>query len=158
MRKFTTLATATLITVMSLLGSACTPEQIAASRSAGISISATQEQVLLALPNRYIHPDPNVEQWYDTAIAAGWPTDSWQWVSCIISRESDGKPGTWNRYDAAGGSRGLMQINGSWGGFLRSVGALTYITDLFDPLTNLQAALAIYNVEGAKPWVSRQPC
>lgn len=154
MKKLTTLATAVLLTGMSLTAVACTPEQIAASRSVGIVISAAQEQYLLALPNRYAHPDPQVDQWYDTALAAGWPSDMWEWQSCVIERESQGNPGEWYRLDPSGGSRGLMQINGSNTGFLRRAGIIVSANDLFDPLTNLRAGLALYLEAGKRPWVS----
>lgn len=159
MKKLTAIIAALLISAMSLFATACTPEQITAYRSAGIVISYDQEQALLALPNRYVHPDPDVERWYDTAIAAGWSADMWQWQSCVIERESNGNPNVWYRFDPAGGSRGLMQINGSNVGFLQGQGILNTANDLFDPLTNLQAALALYNLSGASPWASRhQPC
>ena len=150
------LAPLALIGILGL--SACTPEQIAASRAAGIPISAEQEQILLAIPNRYVHPDPNVDRWHDTAIQAGWPEDAWQWLSCVVSRESHGFPDV-VYYGSRDRSYGLMQINAlAWHRqMVEYAGSESAFTD---PAVNLSFAYThLYLAAGKSPWVSRyQPC
>jgi soluble lytic murein transglycosylase-like protein len=73
-------------------------------------------------------------------------------------RESRCKPHVHNIKDPNGGSRGLMQINGSWTRWLRSRGILSTAEDLFEPEVNLRASLAIHNYahgryqKGWNPW------
>lgn len=159
MKKLTTLVTATLVSGMSLFTVACTPEQIAAHKALGVVLTADQEQALLALPNRYVHPDPNVDRWHDTAIAAGWPEDLWQWQSCVIQRESRGFPDV-VYYGSRDRSYGLMQINArAWhSAMVRFAGSEEAFKD---PAVNLAFAWGMYQDAeaykagyGKRPWVA----
>jgi len=100
----------------------------------------------------YVHPWPNVQRWYATAIDAGFRPDEWRQVSCLIRRESGGNPNAYNGRDPAGGSRGLMQINGVHVRWLRNAGILTYADDLYNPWTNLRAARELQRKSGWGPW------
>ena len=93
-------------------------------------------------------------QWHDLAIAIGWPEEEWPIMSYVLHRESRCNIDSWNKTDPASGSRGLMQINGSWcrpnkwnphpAGWLGAQGILDSCDDLFDPQVNLRAGLAIW--------------
>lgn len=93
-------------------------------------------------------------EWHDLAMAIGWPADQWATISYVLYRESRCNIDSWNKTDPASGSRGLMQINGSWcrpnrwnphpAGWLGAQGILNSCDDLFDPQVNLRAGLAIW--------------
>lgn len=109
-------------------------------------------------------------QWYDLAIAVGWPKEEWSTMSYVLHRESRCNIGSHNKTDPASGSRGLMQINGYWcrpskwseKGWLQDKGILSTCDDLFDPEINLRAGLAIWQYGEEKhgcgwrgPWATR---
>lgn len=100
----------------------------------------------------YHHPNPTVDQWRETAIEAGWPQELWRWQSCVINRESGGQPHVKSRTS----DYGLMQINRVNLGFLRSAGIAWQMADLYDPLTNLRAAKALYDLSGKSPWAAQR--
>jgi hypothetical protein len=112
-------------------------------------------------------------EWYNLAMAIGWPAEEWPIISKVLYRESRCNIDSWNKTDPASGSRGLMQINGSWcrpnkwnphpAGWLGGLGILTSCEDLFNPEVNLRAGLAIWlygeNKHGCGwrgPWAT--PC
>lgn len=110
-------------------------------------------------------------EWHDLAVAVGWPEEEWPTLSYVLYRESRCNIGSWNQTDPATGSRGLMQINGSWclrnrynpDGFLQAAGLLKTCEDLFNPRINLQSGLAIwqygvdrYGCGWRGPWAT--PC
>ena len=110
-------------------------------------------------------------EWYDLAMATGWPAEEWPTLSYVLYRESRCNIGSWNKTDPAGGSRGLMQVNGYWcrpskwsqAGWLQDRGVLTNCEDLFDPAINLKAGLTIWMYGEEKhgcgwrgPWAT--PC
>jgi len=109
-------------------------------------------------------------QWRDLAIEVGWPAEEWDRLNYVIWRESRCDPSAHNKSDPAGGSRGLIQINGFWcrknqntaQGYLQDNGVLQTCEDLFDPRTNLAAGLVIwtYGVDkhgcGWGPWSTRK--
>lgn len=119
----------------------------------------------------YQHPE-----WIALAQDVGWPDTELARLDHVIHRESRGQPEVWNRDDPMSGSRGLVQVNGFWckrtthnthdAGFLGNLGVLASCEDLFDPRTNLEAALAIYEYGvdrhrcGWGPWQTRgfRPC
>lgn len=109
-------------------------------------------------------------EWHDLAMMVGWPANEWPTLSYVLHRESRCNIDSWNRTDPHSGSRGLMQINGFWcrpnrydpNGFLQSVGVLNNCEDLFDPVINLRAGLAIWTYGENKhgcgwrgPWATK---
>ena len=62
-----------------------------------------------------------------------------------MKRESNCTPNAINRKDPYGGSRGLLQINGSWHKWLIGKGIITNKRNLLHAETNLLAGLEIYN-------------
>ena len=94
----------------------------------------------------YIDPYTSAcEQFSALAVNLGWPADQRTVLESIMDRESRCTPNAFNRKDPNGGSRGLLQINGSWHKWLAGLGIISKPKDLLDPVTNLRAGLAIYN-------------
>lgn len=83
-------------------------------------------------------------EWWALAQTLGWERETLYDLDVVLHRESRCEPDVWNREDPMGGSRGLMQVNGSWTRWLRERGILVVKEDLFDPVVNLRAAHAIY--------------
>lgn len=114
----------------------------------------------------YIANDALCPQWWETAKAAGWPEELLLKLDKVIHKESRCNYDSYNPYDPAGGSYGLTQINGYWctvnkynpSGWLQAQGILNSCQDLFDPVTNFRAAMALYNYSlnrhgcGWNPW------
>jgi len=107
----------------------------------------------------YTHPDPNVERWHALALSVGWLEAEWQWLSCVVFRESRGMPDAYNGRDRDR-SYGLVQLNTKgalWGWFVAL--GLTDRAQLFDPTTNLYAARAMFLQFGRQPWAAdRRSC
>ena len=94
----------------------------------------------------YIDPYTSAcEQFSALAINLGWDPDQRTVLESIMARESSCTPNAFNRKDPNGGSRGLLQLNGSWNKWLIDKGIITKPKDLLDPVANLRAGLAIYN-------------
>ena len=85
------------------------------------------------------------EQFSALAINLGWDPDQRTVLESIMARESSCTPNAFNRKDPNGGSRGLLQLNGSWNKWLIDKGIIAKPKDLLDPVANLRAGLAIYN-------------
>ena len=85
------------------------------------------------------------EQFSARAVNFGWPRDQRTVLESIMKRESNCTPNAINRKDPFGGSRGLLQINGSWTKWLIGKGIITQVEDLLHAETNLLAGLEIYN-------------
>jgi hypothetical protein len=85
------------------------------------------------------------EQFSALAINLGWDPDQRTVLESIMKRESNCTPNAINRKDPFGGSRGLLQINGSWHKWLIGKGIITNKQDLLQAQTNLLAGLEIYN-------------
>ena len=85
------------------------------------------------------------EQFSALAINLGWDPDQRTVLESIMQRESNCTPKAINRKDPHGGSRGLLQINGSWHKWLIGKGIITKKQDLLQARTNLLAGLEIYN-------------
>ena len=85
------------------------------------------------------------EQFSALAINLGWDPEQRTVLESIMKRESNCTPNAINRKDPFGGSRGLLQINGSWHKWLIGKGIITNKQDLLQAQTNLLAGLAIYN-------------
>ena len=94
----------------------------------------------------YIDPYSSAcEQFSALAINLGWDPDQRTVLQAIMNRESSCTPNAFNRKDPNGGSRGLLQINGSWHKWLIGLGIISKPKDLLHAQTNLLAGLAIYN-------------
>ena len=94
----------------------------------------------------YIDPYTSAcEQFSALAVNLGWPADQRTVLESIMKRESNCTPNAVNRKDPFGGSRGLLQINGSWHKWLISKGVITHKQNLLQAETNLLAGLEIYN-------------
>jgi hypothetical protein len=94
----------------------------------------------------YIDPYSTAcEQFSALAINLGWDPDQRTVLESIMQRESNCTPNAINRKDPNGGSRGLLQINGSWHKWLIGKGIITKKQDLLQARTNLLAGLEIYN-------------
>jgi hypothetical protein len=94
------------------------------------------------------------------ALSVGWPATETPTLLRVLKRESNCTPDAFNPRDTAGGSYGLMQINGFWctpsaywpQGWLQAKGILTTCDQLFDPKINLTAGLAVFYNSNWKPW------
>lgn len=129
------------------------------------AVSTTKPQVT-TLPKRALLPADHVcIEWLPTMLEAGWPdnpdvlamalTIAWRESRCQATADS-------------GPDHGIWQINRYWcnpsrytpNGWLQDRGLVTNCDDLFDPLTNARAALAIYNYsvdrngDGFLPWTT----
>lgn len=105
-----------------------------------------------------IPPDAKCPQFWQTALNVGWAPWNLSTLDYLMWRESRCMRTAHNLDDPMGGSRGLVQINGSWTGWLKRAGIINDEADLFRPQRNLRAALAIYNYAdgrygmGWNPW------
>lgn len=94
----------------------------------------------------YIDPYSSAcEQFSALAVNLGWDPNQRTVLESIMDRESSCTPNAINRKDPHGGSRGLLQINGSWHKWLIARGIINKPADLLHAETNLRAGLAIYN-------------
>ena len=94
----------------------------------------------------YIDPYTTAcKQFSALAINLGWDPEQRTVLESIMKRESNCTPNAINRKDPFGGSRGLLQINGSWHKWLIGRGIITKNQDLLQAQTNLLAGLEIYN-------------
>ena len=94
----------------------------------------------------FIDPETSAcEQFSALAVNLGWPADQRTVLESIMKRESNCTPNAFNRKDPHGGSRGLLQINGSWNKWLTNKGIIAKPKDLLQAQTNLLAGLEIYN-------------
>jgi hypothetical protein len=88
------------------------------------------------------------------AITAGWPADQAPMLARVMFRESRCIPTAFNAKDSNGGSRGLMQMNGTHVQWLTELGFITTLDDLFKPEVNLAASAHLYSMVGWKAWAS----
>lgn len=94
----------------------------------------------------YIDPYSTAcEQFSAFAINLGWDPEQRTVLESIMKRESNCTPNAINRKDPYGGSRGLLQINGSWHKWLTAKGIIAEPANLLQAQTNLLAGLEIYN-------------
>lgn len=102
-------------------------------------------------------------QWWGLARQVGWAEKDLPILDFVINRESRGDNTAWNKQDPFGGSRCLLQINGSWTKWLRAQDILQRPADLFNPTVCLTAGLAIhqYGMDrygwGWSPWAIPAP-
>jgi soluble lytic murein transglycosylase-like protein len=88
------------------------------------------------------------------AISAGWPAEQAPTLARVMFRESRCIPTAYNAKDSNGGSRGLMQINGTHKSWLMDTGYINSLDDLFNPDVNLRAALHLYLMVGWSAWAA----
>lgn len=102
-------------------------------------------------------------KWWELARQVGWAEKDLPILDFVINRESRGDNKAWNRQDPWGGSRCILQINGSWTKWLRAQDILQRPADLFNPTVCLTAGLAIhqYGMDrygwGWNPWAIPAP-
>lgn len=102
-------------------------------------------------------------QWWELARQVGWAEKDLPILDFVINRESRGDNKAWNKQDPWGGSRCILQINGSWTKWLRAQDILQRPADLFNPTVCLTAGLAIhqYGMDrygwGWGPWAIQAP-
>ena len=102
-------------------------------------------------------------QWWGLARQVGWAEKDLPILDFVINRESRGDNTAWNKQDPFGGSRCILQINGSWTKWLRAQDILQRPADLFNPTVCLTAGLAIhqYGMDrygwGWSPWAIPAP-
>jgi len=93
-------------------------------------------------------------QYVADAITAGWPADQAPMLARVMFRESRCIPTAYNAKDSNGGSRGLMQMNGTHVQWLTELGYITTLDDLFKPEVNLAASAHLYAMVGWSAWSS----
>ena len=93
-------------------------------------------------------------QYVADAITAGWPADQAPMLARVMFRESRCTPDAYNGKDMAGGSYGLMQINGQHKKWLIEQGFITSLDDLFVPSVNLRVSAHLYSMVGWSAWAS----
>ena len=149
MQKIRVLATAISFLVLLTFATACTPVDYLMLRDRNESVTLPVE--------RYVHPNPLVDRWHDTAIDAGWEESNWKWLSCVINRET-GRTGRPDLRHRGGSARGLTQI-------LYRVHAYWIIPEfgsdpsvLFDPYVNLFLAHQLFTLNGTRPWYLPHSC
>jgi len=105
--------------------------------------------------------------WWNLAREVGWSEENLPKLDYVIHRESRCLPEAFNAKDPNGGSAGLTQINYFWTsktryyprGYLQTLDVLKNRNELFEPRTNLLAALTIFRYSeevngcGWKPWL-----
>jgi len=96
-------------------------------------------------------------QYVADAITAGWPADQAPTLARVMFRESRCIPTAYNAKDSNGGSRGLMQINGTHKKWLMQLGYINNLDDLYNPDINLRAALHLYGMVGWSAWALPNP-
>lgn len=93
-------------------------------------------------------------EFYETAMAVGWPAEEWPKLSKIMYRESRCLPEACSQSDSGRVCRdwGLMQINDySWKRTILSQGY--EMSDMWVPEHNLTFAFWLWTTYGWQPWV-----
>lgn len=133
---------------------------VVVSQPITVSQLATPQPAMLPAPPPYfyVHPNPMVERWHSTAIAAGWSEQDWRSISCIMQHpvhtnvaESSGIPDLHVKR-GADNSYGLMMLNtrGSlWKWYSLHVSTRDA---LLDPYTNLHVAKLLSDYVGSASW------
>lgn len=85
-------------------------------------------------------------EFYEMAIAVGWPQEEWPTLSQIMWRESRCNPIAWSGSDA-----GLLQINRVHTDWAQMMG-WKWPDDLFVPENNLLFACRLWSASGWGPW------
>ena len=138
------------LALCTIFGFTLIPEAPRALSEPATSLSVARDYIIepTTTTSSTIYIDPYssaCEQFSALAINLGWDPDQRTILESIMNRESSCTPNAFNRKDPNGGSRGLLQINGSWHKWLIAKGIISKPKDLLDPVANLRAGLAIYN-------------
>ena len=123
----------------------------------GEQITTTLISIVPTLPTTSITtiaPIKGCAQYVADAITAGWPADQAPMLARVMFRESRCNPLAYNAKDSNGGSRGLMQMNGTHVQWLTELGYITTLDDLFKPEVNLAASAHLYRMVGWQAWAS----
>ena len=123
----------------------------------GVQITTTLISVVPELPTTtttIAAPKKGCAQYVADAITAGWPADQAPMLARVMFRESRCNPLAYNSQDSNGGSRGLMQMNGTHKKWLIEQGFITTLDDLFRPDVNLRASAHLYSMVGWSAWAS----
>jgi hypothetical protein len=94
------------------------------------------------------------------AVAEGLPQAELETALRVAVRESRCTSDAFNPHDTMGGSAGIYQVNFFWckpstywpTGWLQAQGILQTCDELFNPVTNTKAMVAIWNNSGWLPW------
>lgn len=141
-----------------------------------IEIQARQEGTGRALRTFRIKPPATAKcpMWWNVLLEAGWERQNLAQADAIIWRESRCMSSAHNPDDPTKignlkGSIGLFQVNLFWvqkttyypNGYLQTMGVVTGPEDLWNPLLNARAALAIFDYSaerngcGWNPWAKK---
>lgn len=112
--------------------------------------------------------------WWQAMLDAGWRSEDllvadrvmWKESRCLAWVNNTNDPNTVN---GVKGSVGLFQVNVFWvqktrfypSGYLQTLGVVSGVQDLFDPVANIKAALAVFQYSekfngcGWQPWTVR---
>jgi hypothetical protein len=121
----------------------------------GVQITTTLISIVPKLPTTTTTAAPKgCAQYVADAITAGWPADQAPMLARVMFRESRCIPTAYNGKDMAGGSYGLMQINGQHKAWLIEQGFITSLDDLFVPSVNLRISAHLYSMVGWSAWAS----
>jgi hypothetical protein len=121
----------------------------------GEQITTTLISIVPTLPTTTTTEAPKgCAQYVADAITAGWPADQAPMLARVMFRESRCIPTAYNAQDTAGGSYGLMQINGQHKEWLIEQGFITSLDDLFVPSVNLRVSAHLYSMVGWSAWAS----
>ena len=124
---------------------------------AGVQITTTLISIVPELPTTTTSTTAvpkGCAQYVADAITAGWPADQAPMLARVMFRESRCIPTAYNAQDSNGGSRGLMQMNGTHEKWLIGMGYITTLDDLFIPEVNLAASAHLYSMVGWSAWAS----
>jgi len=127
------------------------------------AMQAVEYQLRETIPQPPIPADARHPEWWALAREIGWAENQMMTLDYVIHRESRGQTKAFNPSDPNGGSRCLIQINGSWTRWLRDQGVLTKADDLYNPRVCLTAGLVIYQYGvdkhgyGWGPWAIKRP-
>ena len=80
------------------------------------------------------------------AVDMYWPASSRGWAHRIVQRESTGNAGAQNRHSSAAGCFGI--IRGTWNAQRTGIPW----SSRYDPVSNTQVALVLYQRAGTRPW------
>jgi hypothetical protein len=150
-----------LLVLNSLIGPVETEDLQPATRGTMVAAeTTTTTTTTTTVPLRWHHTEPNVDRWYNAAIAAGWTEEQWPRLACIIYRESRGEPDALN-IGPVDNSYGLIQANmlAHRKLALDTFGS-NYRTILHDGPSNLYFGRILFDLavgyygDGWRPWIA----